>query len=80
MPRVIVIGAGISGLAAAWRLRRGGIEAVVLERSDRPGGRIHTVHVNDCVMEVGAHVVGLRGVLRGMGRPGAGARRAGLTG
>ncbi len=55
MPRVIVIGAGISGLAAAWRLRRGGIEAVVLERSERPGGRIHTVHVNDCVMEAGAH-------------------------
>lgn len=57
MPRVIVIGAGISGLAAAWRLRRGGIEAVVLERSERPGGRIHTVHVNDCVMEAGANFV-----------------------
>ena len=57
MPRVIVIGAGISGLAAAWRLRRGGIEAVLLERSERPGGRIHTVHVNDCVMEAGANFV-----------------------
>jgi protoporphyrinogen oxidase len=54
---VIVIGAGISGLAAAWRLRKGGIEALVLERSERPGGRIHTVHVNDCVMEAGANFV-----------------------
>lgn len=55
MPQVVVVGAGISGLAAAWRLRQQGIEAVVLERSQRPGGRIHTVHVNDCVMEAGAN-------------------------
>lgn len=41
--RVIVIGAGMSGLAAAARLRELGHEVVVLEGRNRPGGRIHTV-------------------------------------
>jgi monoamine oxidase len=40
--RVIVVGAGIAGLAAARRLREAGMEVVVVEARDRTGGRIHT--------------------------------------
>lgn len=40
--RVLVIGAGIAGLAAARRLREAGMEVIVLEARDRIGGRIHT--------------------------------------
>ena len=36
---VIVIGAGISGLVATWRLLREGVDAVLLEARDRVGGR-----------------------------------------
>ena len=41
--RVVIVGAGIAGLAAASRLRRAGIACVVLEARDRIGGRLHTI-------------------------------------
>lgn len=40
--RVIVIGAGLAGLAAARELQNQGIEVVVLEGRDRIGGRLWT--------------------------------------
>ncbi|WP_433696545.1 flavin monoamine oxidase family protein [Nocardiopsis sp. CA-288880] len=37
---VVIVGAGLSGLAAAWRLRAGGVRSVVvLEGRTAPGGR-----------------------------------------
>jgi monoamine oxidase len=41
--RVIVIGAGMSGLAAADALTRDGVEVTVLEATDRVGGRVWSV-------------------------------------
>jgi|SRR5271154_4025051 len=40
--RVVVVGAGISGLRAASVLKSHGVEVVVLEGRDRIGGRIFT--------------------------------------
>lgn len=40
--RVVVIGAGVSGLYAATRLEREGAQVVVLEGRDRIGGRMNT--------------------------------------
>ena len=39
---IIVIGAGLSGLAAASALKKQGAEVVVIEARNRIGGRIHT--------------------------------------
>lgn len=39
---VIVVGAGLAGLACAQRLSRAGVEVVVLEASDAVGGRVRT--------------------------------------
>lgn len=40
---VLVLGAGIAGLYAAWLLQRQGIDALVIEASDRIGGRLLTL-------------------------------------
>lgn len=41
--RVVVIGAGIAGLVAAYELDRAGHEPVVLEANQRVGGRVYTL-------------------------------------
>ncbi len=41
---VLVIGAGIAGLSAAFHLKEAGIHATVLEARDRIGGRVWTDH------------------------------------
>ena len=40
--KVLVIGAGISGLAAAKNLNDSGYDVTVLEAKDRIGGRLYT--------------------------------------
>lgn len=40
---VLVAGAGLAGLAAAYELVRMGHRVTVLEARDRPGGRVHTI-------------------------------------
>jgi protoporphyrinogen oxidase len=39
---VVVVGAGLSGLTAAYRLRQAGCRVTVLERESFPGGRVRT--------------------------------------
>ena len=41
--RVVVLGAGLAGLGAAYNLIKRGYEVTVLEAQDRPGGRVLTV-------------------------------------
>lgn len=40
MSEVIVIGAGLTGLALAYRLKRAGVDVVIVEQADRVGGQI----------------------------------------
>jgi monoamine oxidase len=41
--RVVVLGAGLAGLAAAWNLLERGYDVVCLEAKSQPGGRVRTV-------------------------------------
>jgi monoamine oxidase len=41
--KVVILGAGIAGLVAAYELRRAGFECTVVEARNRPGGRNWTI-------------------------------------
>ncbi len=51
--RVLVVGGGVSGLTAAYRLHRDGADVTLLEASQRPGGRMGFVDVGGIEMETG---------------------------
>src|SRR5438093_13323872 len=53
MPEVLIIGAGISGLACAWRLRKLGIDTEIVEAATRAGGVIRTEKINGYQLEWG---------------------------
>ncbi len=50
---VVVLGAGLAGLAAALELSKAGYRVQVLEYQDRAGGRNYSVRGGDRVVEVG---------------------------
>lgn len=51
--KVVVIGAGISGLACAFRLKQLGCPSLVLEAKERAGGVIGTIRKNGYLFETG---------------------------
>lgn len=51
--KVTIIGAGITGLTLAWRLKNAGCEVVLLEKNSHSGGVIQTVTEGDFVFETG---------------------------
>ena len=50
---VLVVGGGITGLAAALDLGRAGIPTVLVEASDRLGGKVATEHIGEFLVELG---------------------------
>lgn len=58
---VVVVGAGLAGLAAAHAVLRAGLEPLVLEARDRPGGRVVNESIGDGeVVELGGQWVAPR--------------------
>ncbi len=52
-PKVVIVGGGISGLAAAHALGKAGIPNILIESRPRLGGVIETKSINGCVIEGG---------------------------
>jgi oxygen-dependent protoporphyrinogen oxidase len=53
MSDVVIVGGGITGLAAAYELQKRGVTVRVLEASPRPGGVIFTEHVDGWTIDAG---------------------------
>jgi protoporphyrinogen/coproporphyrinogen III oxidase len=53
LTKVAVIGAGISGLACAYRLQQAGVDVALLESSDHPGGLIGSIQKAGLLFETG---------------------------
>ena len=51
--RIAVVGAGITGLTAAFRLHQQGHQVVLFERGTQPGGSVRTIHENGYLIEAG---------------------------
>src|SRR5919206_41674 len=57
MPRVLIVGAGLTGCTLAHSLAREGIESVLLERSRVPGGLVRSEHMSGVLYEPhGSHI------------------------
>ena len=51
----VIVGAGITGLTAAYLLARGGEKCVVLEKNNEIGGMCRTFNFDDMIFDLGPH-------------------------
>src|SRR5688572_8723395 len=58
--RWIIVGGGASGLAAAFFLRQLGIDSLIVERDEVPGGRMGTVQLGGRSLDCGGKNIGKR--------------------
>ncbi len=72
-PDVLVLGAGVAGLQAAWLLEQQGVPVTVLEARQRVGGRIMTL-----LDQPGTPEMGFNSMFDGYGRGIDAAQRAGV--
>ncbi len=57
MPRVLAVGAGLTGCTLGWRLGQEGIDTTLLEREDVPGGLVRSDHMGGVLYEPhGSHI------------------------
>lgn len=55
--KAVVVGAGLCGLTAAWRLQRAGFDVQVFERETQTAGRVKSIQLAGCTVDTGATVL-----------------------
>ncbi|MBT8263843.1 MAG: FAD-dependent oxidoreductase, partial [Muriicola sp.] len=53
MPKAVIIGSGIAGIASALRLHKKGYAVTVLEKNAYPGGKLHSLSLNGYRFDLG---------------------------
>ncbi len=62
MKKIIIIGAGLGGLAAAIRLAKSGFDVTVLEKNETVGGKVNFVEAGGYKFDTGASLLTMRHV------------------
>ncbi|MBA3694226.1 MAG: phytoene desaturase [Acidobacteria bacterium] len=62
MKKIIIIGAGLGGLAAAVRLAKSGFDVTVLEKNETVGGKVNFVEAGGYKFDTGASLLTMRHV------------------
>lgn len=78
-PGVIVVGAGIGGLAAAADLARNGLGVLVLDAASGPGGKLIPLRLGDVLLDTGPTVFTMKWVFESLFRDGGTALDDALT-
>jgi predicted NAD/FAD-dependent oxidoreductase len=60
MMRVVIVGAGLSGLVAANELQAAGVEVAVVDKARSPGGRLATRRIGGATLDHGAQFFTVR--------------------
>ncbi|KAH9792066.1 protoporphyrinogen oxidase 2 [Citrus sinensis] len=55
--RVAVVGAGVSGLAAAYKLKSNGVNVMVFEADERAGGKLRSISKDGLIWDEGANTM-----------------------
>ena len=55
--KAIIVGAGLAGCAAAWALEKHGYDCVLIEASEKAGGRMRCTTIGEHNVDVGFHVL-----------------------
>ena len=58
--RIIILGAGLAGLSAAWHLQKKGIECLVLEKENEVGGLCRSKNINGFTFDYSGHLLHFR--------------------
>jgi len=53
--KIMVVGAGIAGLTAAYKLAMEGLDVILVEKEDRVGGLARTFKYGKCTYDIGPH-------------------------
>jgi protoporphyrinogen oxidase len=57
MKEIYIVGAGVSGLIAAYELEQAGYQPIIIEQSSGVGGRVKTIEVNGYQLDLGFQVL-----------------------
>jgi len=58
--KIVILGAGLAGLSAAWHLKQRGIAATLFEKEDAVGGLCRSKPVNDFIFDYDGHLLHFR--------------------